>query len=99
MKKLLSTSLVTCLAVTTLAGCETSSAVIQASKKGLGALSCDEIYNAFQAYERDKQTVSAAKQLSASLGLPYSGGNGATYYNTAKTSANVALMAQSCNPL
>lgn len=82
-----------------LVGCETTSAVVGASQKGLGALSCSEIYNTFNAYDKDKQTVEAAKQLSASFGLPYTGGSAKAYFQKAKTAANIALAAQSCTPL
>ena len=87
------------LVATLLAGCETTSAVVGASQKGLGALSCGEIYNTFQAYDRDKISIDAAKQLSSSLGVPYTGGSGASYFDTIKATANVALAAQGCNPL
>ena len=98
MKPLIKTLIITgaCFAF---AGCETTGAVLGASKKGIGALSCDEIYNTFNAYDRDKQTVDAAKQLSASLGIPYTGGSGTAYFETVKTTANVALLAQGCTPL
>lgn len=86
-------------AAISLTGCETTSAVIGASQKGLGALSCNEIYNTFNAYNRDKQTVSAMKELSANLGIPYTGGSPDSYLQTAKASANVALLAQGCSPL
>lgn len=87
------------LAATLLAGCETTSAVVGASQKGLGALSCGEIYNTFQAYDRDKISIDAAKQLSSSLGLPYTGGSGSSYFDTIKATANVALAAQGCSSL
>ena len=82
-----------------LTGCETTSAVYGSSQKGFAGLSCNEIYNAFSAYERDKQTANAATDLSAALGMPYTGGNAEAYYNTAKTTANITLLAQGCNPL
>ncbi|WP_053981175.1 hypothetical protein [Marinagarivorans algicola] len=81
-----------------LAGCETTGAVVGASQKGLGALSCPEIYNTFKAYDKDKQSVDAAKQLSAAIGIPYTG-NGTGFHDKAKTAANLALMAQGCNAL
>lgn len=81
------------------AGCETTSAVAGASKKGIGALSCSEIYNAFNAYEKDKQSVDATKQFAAAMGVPYTGGSGKGYYETAKSSANIALLAQGCTLL
>jgi hypothetical protein len=80
-------------------GCETTGALVGASKKGVGALNCNEIYNTFQAYDRDKQSVEAAKVLSSALGIPYVGGSGTEFYNTAKASANIALLSQGCNPL
>ena len=82
-----------------LAGCETTSAVVGASQKGLGALSCGEIYNTFQAYDRDKISIDAAKQLSGALGLPYTGGSGSSYFDTIRATANVALLAQGCSAL
>ena len=84
---------------TVLTGCETTSAVVGASQKGLGALSCSEIYSTFQAYDRDKISIDAAKQLSGALGLPYTGGSGSGYFDTIKASANIALLAQGCSAL
>ncbi|HEY7773287.1 MAG TPA: hypothetical protein VIC26_08890 [Marinagarivorans sp.] len=83
----------------TLSGCETSGAMVDASRQGFGAFSCDQIYNTFNAYDRDKMSIDAAKELSASIGIPYTGGSGAKYFDTAKSSANIALSAQGCNPL
>lgn len=93
---LTSTALTT---LVTLTGCETTSAVVGASQKGLGALSCSEIYNTFNAYNRDQQTLAAVKELSYNLGIPYTGGSPSEHLKTAKTSANVALLAQGCSPL
>lgn len=84
---------------TSFSGCETTSAVVGASQKGIGALSCSEIYNAFNAYKKDKQSVDATKQFAAAMGIPYTGGSGAGYYETAKSSANIALLAQGCTLL
>lgn len=91
-------SLAAAILCTTLAGCETTGAVVGASQKGLGALSCPEIYNTFEAYDKDKQSVDAAKQLSAAIGIPYTG-NGTGFHDKAKAAANVALMAQGCSAL
>ena len=79
------------------AGCETTGAVVGASQKGMAALGCDEIYSTFKAYDNDKQSVDATKQLAATLGIPYASGTG--FHDKAKTTANVALMAQGCSPL
>ena len=86
-------------ALVAVAGCETTGALVGASQKGMGGLSCDQIYTTFRAYDRDKQSVEAAKVLSSSLGIPYVGGSGTEVYNTAKASANVALLTQGCAPL
>ena len=92
---------IACLILATgfLAGCETTSSVYNSSQKGLSGLSCSEIYKAFSAYDRDRQTANAMKELSSALGYPYTGGSPEAYYQTAKTAGNVALLAQGCNPL
>ena len=88
------------LSTIALASCESSTAVMGASEKGLGALSCGEIQNVFGAFERDRNSVAAAKQLGLAINLPYTAGTDlGGYYELAKTTANVALMAQGCTPL
>lgn len=83
-----------------LSACESSNAVMSASQKGLGAMSCGEIQAVFSAVERDKYSVEAAKQLGLNINVPYSEGvDLAGYYELAKTTANVALLAQGCTPL
>jgi len=88
------------IGLTFLSACESSTAVMNASKQGIGALSCPEINNVFMAFERDRYSVEAAEQLSAAFGLPYKAGtNLSGYYQVAKSTASIALLAQGCAPL
>lgn len=83
-----------------LSACESSTAIHSASQKGIAALSCVEINNIFAAVERDKYSADAARQLGLATNIPYiEGANVASYYEAAKTAANVALLAQGCGPL
>lgn len=83
-----------------LTACESSTAVMSASQKGLGALSCNEIQNTFAAFERDRYSIDAARQLGAAFNLPFETGmNLGSYYDMVKNAANIALIAQSCAPL
>lgn len=91
--------LIICLC-TLLAACESTTALQNASQKGLGAMSCVEINNIFGAVERDRYTVEAAKQLGLAINIPYQAGTEVkNYYEMARTAANVALLAQGCQPL
>lgn len=92
------------LAVVSLTGCQTSGYMSSAVNDGDG-VTCAEIYNAFDAYQSDKQSAQALAQLTqlvypdassyAQQGMSSADG----YYEQAKASANVALAMRGCQPL
>lgn len=91
------------VAVTTLllAGCQTSGHMTSAATNGDG-VTCSEIYQAFNAYQQDRQSAQALQQLTQLIS-PTAGSLAAQgissaerYYGQAKASANVALAIRSC---
>jgi len=92
------------LAVFSLTGCQTSGYMSSAVNDGDG-VTCAEIYNAFDAYQSDKQSAQALAQLSE-LVYPGSGSyaqqgmsSADGYYEQAKASANIALAVRGCQPV
>lgn len=92
------------LALVMASGCQTSTYLSSAAGDGDG-VTCQEIHQAFQAYDRDRQSVEALRQLSVLIS-PDTGaiaGQGADkaaeYYPQAKASANLALAIRGCQPL
>lgn len=91
---------ITVITLSILSACESSSALMSSSQKGVGALSCPEINNVFTAFEKDRHSVNAARELGEAFGIPYTPGtNLSSYYELAKSTANIALLAQNCAPL
>lgn len=92
------------VAMLTLTGCQTSGYVSSAVNDGDG-VTCAEIYNAFDAYQSDKQSAQALAQLTqlvypnagayAQQGMASADG----YYEQVKASANIALAVRGCQPL
>lgn len=87
-----------------LAGCQTSGYMTSAATDGDG-VTCAEIYQAFDAYERDRQSASALADLGrvispaagsyADLGV----NQASKYYEEIKASANIALAMRGCQPI
>ncbi|SFM34590.1 hypothetical protein [Marinobacter zhejiangensis] len=92
------------LSVFALTGCQTSGYVSSAATDGNG-VTCDKIYNAFDAYQSDKQSAKALADLTqlvnptagsmAQQGMSSADG----YYEQIKASANIALAVRGCQPL
>lgn len=86
-----------------LAGCETGSHIRNASAGGAaGLFSCQQISGAFAAYDRDRHSWSALKNIAAMTGLDTArleSAKPASYYEQVKNSANIALLVQGCQPL
>ncbi|MBS3805271.1 MAG: hypothetical protein KGY54_12035 [Oleiphilaceae bacterium] len=87
-----------------LAGCQTSGYMSAAATDGDG-VTCNEIYRAFDAYERDRQSAQALTELSQ-LVSPTAGAIAAQgvssaegYYGQVRNSANVALAIKGCEPV
>ena len=94
----------TVLAASVLAGCQTSSFMTSAATDGDG-VTCAEIYQAFRAYEQDRQSAAALRQLSVLIS-PDAGtiaeqgaDKAAQYYAQAKAGANLALAIRGCQPV
>lgn len=91
------------VAIFLVAGCQTVGELQQASSKGAAnAFSCQQITNAFAAYQADKQSIDALRSIAAMTNMSTKGVTTATadsYYEKAKNSANLALLLQGCQPL
>lgn len=92
------------LAISALTGCQTSSYVSSAATDGDG-VTCDEIYQAFDAYNSDRQSAQYLAQLSEVV-YPGSGSmaqqgvsSAESYYEQIKASANIALAVRGCQPV
>ncbi|RBP30682.1 hypothetical protein DET50_10797 [Marinobacter pelagius] len=96
--------LVAVAATTLLSGCQTSTYMSSAATDGDG-VTCNEIYQAFDAYSRDRQSASAWAQLSSLISPTASnyaemGVNTASkYYDQIRASANLALSMRGCQPI
>ncbi|WP_404364365.1 hypothetical protein [Marinobacter sp.] len=68
-------------------------------------MTCNEIYQAFDAYQRDRQSAQALTELSQLVSptagsIASSGVSSAErYYDQAKATANVALAVRNCAPI
>lgn len=92
------------LAATMMTGCQTSGYMSTAATDGDG-VTCSEIYQAFNVYERDRQSAEALAQLSQ-LVSPQAGSyaemgvnSASKYYDQIEASANVALAIRGCQPV
>ncbi|WP_375177863.1 hypothetical protein [Marinobacter mobilis] len=91
-------------AATLLSGCQTSTYMSAAATDGDG-VTCSEIYQAFNAYDRDRQSAEALARLSA-LVSPEAGSyaemgvnSASKYYKQIEASANIALAIRGCQPV
>jgi 2-keto-3-deoxy-6-phosphogluconate aldolase len=86
-----------------LVGCQTVGELQQASSKGVAnAFSCQQIKNAFAAYQGDRDSLEALKTVAAMTNMSTKGVTANTadsYYEKARNSANLALVLQGCQPL
>lgn len=90
------------LSVTTLTACQSAYELQNASTKGLAnSYSCGQINGAFAAYEADKNSFMALKEVAEVSGLvikPSATTDASSYYENAKAAANIALLVQGCPP-
>lgn len=96
--------LLTALVAIFLTGCQTSGYVSSAATDGEG-VTCNKIYQAFDAYNSDRQSADALAELGqlinptagsmARQGISSSEG----YYEQVKASANIALAVRGCQPI
>lgn len=87
-----------------LSGCQTSNYVSSAATDGEG-VTCNKIYQAFNAYAQDRQSASAWAQLSRLIS-PQAGtyadmgvSTASKYFEQVKASANIALAVRGCQPI
>lgn len=96
--------MIAALAATALTGCQTSGYMTSAATDGDG-VTCAEIYQAFDAYQADRQSASALTDLTrlvnpTAASLAEQGVSSAeSYYEQIKASANIALAVRGCQPV
>jgi hypothetical protein len=96
--------LVALIALLTLSACQLATEVQKASQKGVAnSYSCEQITAMFSAYRLDKSSLTSLLEISKMTGLRLDqsaeGFAPSKYYETAKASANIALLVQGCTPL
>lgn len=86
----------------TLTACQTATELQNASSKSLAnSYSCGQINAAFSAYEADKTSFIALKQIAVMSGLVIDKSAGmdvSSYYENVKSAASIALIVQGCPP-
>ncbi|MFT5812554.1 MAG: hypothetical protein ACI9VT_000289 [Psychroserpens sp.] len=94
--------LLTILMLLILTACQTVTELQNAYSKGLANVySCGQINAAFAAYEADKTSFAALKQIAAMSGLVIEKSletDASSYYDSIKSAASVALLVQGCGP-
>lgn len=94
--------IVLALTLTALAGCQTATQMGSMAKAGSSALSCDQIYAAFGAYEKDRYSASAWMELIRAINPELDARRLASEYSAedlyeqARLYANIALAVQGC---
>lgn len=95
--------LLSILMIVTLTACQSATELQKASSKGLAnSYSCEQIKAAFIAYEADKSSFMALKQIAAMSGLviePSTKVDTSSYYENVKSAATIALLVQGCPPI
>lgn len=92
------------MATAALAGCQTSANVSSAAADGEG-ITCGKIYQAFSAYQQDRESAVAWAQL-GELISPAAGNyanmgvdTAARYYDQIKATTDLALAVRGCQPV
>ncbi|TQV89571.1 hypothetical protein [Aliikangiella coralliicola] len=80
-------------------GCHSVSQLNQMRTSETPAYSCPQIYAAFKAYDADRQSATAIAELSGMVNVNSAEAGTGNYYQRAKMAANIALIAQGCEPL
>jgi len=92
--------LISVLIIGLLIACQSATELQNAYSKGLAnSYSCGQINRAFAAYEADKTSFTALKQIAEMSGLvidPSVKGNASSYFDNVKSAASVALLVQGC---
>jgi hypothetical protein len=83
-----------------LSACQSATELQSAYSKGLAnSYSCGQINSALAAYEADKNSFAALKQIAVMSGLeiePSTEEGASSYYENVKSAANIALLVQGC---
>ena len=94
--------LLSILMITTLTACQTATELKNASSKGLAnSYSCGQINAALSAYETDKTSFMALKQIAVMSGLVIEQNaetKASSYYENVKAAATIALLVKGCPP-
>ncbi len=98
------TTLTTVFAAFLLSGCQTSSYMSSAATDGDG-VTCNEVYQAYNAYQQDTQSASAWAQLSQLIN-PTAGSyadmgvqKAAEYNQQIRAATNLTLAVRGCQPI
>ncbi|MCJ8319249.1 MAG: hypothetical protein MJK12_06425 [Colwellia sp.] len=88
------------LIIALLTACQSATELQNAYSKGLAnSYSCGQINSALAAYEADKNSFAAFKQIAVMSGLviePGAEANVSSYFDNVKSAASVALLVQGC---
>ena len=85
-----------------ISACEMAGQAKNATTGGADAFTCDQIRNAFAAYDVDRQSFEALAEISGMTGFEITNTattTADTYYDKVRNSANVALIVKGCDPL
>lgn len=85
-----------------LTGCEMAGEARDMTGDGSSAFSCEQISAAFAAYDADRSSFDALAELSGMTGFEITRSatqTADTYYDKARSSANLALIVKGCEPL
>ena len=95
---------ITCiLTLLALSGCQTATELQKSSAGGFNTMaSCEQIHTTFGAYDRDRQSIEALRQIAGMTNTSIQGVTPATvdsYYPLVRDTANIALMVKGCSLL
>jgi hypothetical protein len=82
--------------------CEMAGQARNVTTGGADAFTCDQIRNAFAAYDADRDSFDALAEISGMTGFEITNtatGTADTYYDKVRNSANMALIVKGCEPL
>ena len=85
-----------------LVGCEMAGEAKNMTGDDANIFSCDQIRTAFAAYDADRSSFDALAELSGMTGFDFTRTatqTADTYYEKARSSANLALIVKGCDPL
>lgn len=97
------TKVLTLFGLCLLSGCQTASVLSSGAAGGLESMaSCEQIHATFNAYQQDRQSIDALRQVAGVTDISISDvtpESVANYYPLVKESTRIALMVKGCQPL